>query len=110
MSLHPEDPTSSPEETRRVARAAFPKGTLCLDIADALGPIYRDSQFAGLFPQLGQPAAAPAMLALATVLQYLEGLSDRQTAINLVRIANWVNGIPTAQTRCSWFAALQKAA
>ena len=31
-------------------------------------------------------------------------------AINLVRIANWVNGIPTAQTRCSWFAALQKTA
>jgi transposase len=30
--------------------------------------------------------------------------------INFVRIANWVNGIPTAQTRCSWFAALQKAA
>lgn len=80
MSLHPEDPTSLPEETRRVARAAFPKGTLCLDIADALGPIYQDSQFAGLFPQLGQPAAAPAMLALATVLQYLEGLSDRQAA------------------------------
>ncbi len=32
------------------------------------------------FLQLGQPAAAPAMLALATVLQYLEGLSDRQAA------------------------------
>src|SRR3954464_4913846 len=80
MSLHPEDPTSLPEETRRVARAAFPKGTLCLDIADALGPIYQDSQFAGVFPQLGQPAAAPAMLALTTVLQYLEGLSDRQAA------------------------------
>ena len=78
MSLHPEDPTAPPEETRRVARAAFPKG--CLDIADALGPIYRDSQFADLFPQLGQPAAAPAMLALTTVLQYLEGLSDRQAA------------------------------
>ena len=56
MSLHPEDPTSPPEDTCRVARAAFPKGTLCLDFADALGPIYRDSQFAGLFPQLGQPA------------------------------------------------------
>src|SRR3954447_18303052 len=80
MSLHPEDPTSLPEETRRVARAAFPKGTLCLDIADALGPIYQDSQFAGLFPRLGQPAEAPAILALATVLQYLEGLSDRQAA------------------------------
>jgi transposase len=69
-----------PDETRRVARAAFPKGTLCLDIADALGPIYRDGQFAALFPRLGQSAAAPAMLALATVLQYLEGLSDRQAA------------------------------
>jgi hypothetical protein len=65
MSLHPEDPTSPPEETRRVARAAFPKGTLCLDIADALGAIYQDSQFAALFAQVGQPAAAPAMLALA---------------------------------------------
>ena len=80
MSLHPEDPTSPPEETRRVARAAFPKGTLCLDIADALGAIYQDSQFAALFAQVGQPAAAPAMLALATVLQYMEGLSDRQAA------------------------------
>ena len=73
MLLHPEDPTSPPDETRRVARAAFPKGTLCLDIADALGPIYRDGQFAALYPRLGQSAAAPAMLALATVLQYLEG-------------------------------------
>ena len=63
MSLHPEDPTSPPEETRRVARAAFPKGTLCLNIADALGAIYQDSQFAALFAQVGQPAAAPAMLA-----------------------------------------------
>ena len=80
MSLHPEDPIPRPEETRRVARAAFPKGTLCLDIADALGPIYQDSQFTGLFPRLGQPAAAPATLALATVLQYVEGLSDRQAA------------------------------
>src|SRR3954453_7161119 len=74
MSLHPEDPTAPPEETRRVARAAFPKGTLCLDIAGALGPIYQDSQFAGLFPPLGQPAAAPAMLALATVLKIPGGL------------------------------------
>ena len=80
MSLHPEAPSSPPEETRRVARAAFPKGTLCLDMADALGPIYRDSLFADLFPRLGQPAVAPGMLALATVLQYLEGLSDRQAA------------------------------
>jgi transposase len=80
MSLHPQDPPSIPEETCRVAHAAFPKGTPYLLIADALGAIYKDSQFAALFPRCGQPAEAPGRLALATVLQYMEGLSDRQAA------------------------------
>ena len=80
MSLHPQDPPSIPEETSRVARAAFPKGTPCLLIADALGAIYKDSQFAALFPRRGQPAEAPGRIALVTVLQYMEGLSDRQAA------------------------------
>src|SRR3954452_15148353 len=80
MSLRPQDPPTVPEETRRVARAAFPKGTLCLSIADALGPVYQDCQFTALFPRRGQPAEAPGRLALAVVLQYVEGLSDRQAA------------------------------
>jgi transposase len=63
-----------------VALAAFPNGTLCLHITDALGPIYRDGQFKDLFPRRGQPAEAPGRLALVTVLQYVEGLSDRQAA------------------------------
>jgi len=80
MSLRPQAPPTVPEETRRVARAAFPKGTLCLRIADALGPVYRDGQFAALFPRRGQPAEAPGRLALATVLQFVENLSDREAA------------------------------
>jgi transposase len=80
MSLHSQAPFSVPEETERVARAAFPKGTLCLRIGDQLGPLYRDAQFADLFPSRGQPATSPARLALASVLQYVEGLSDRQAA------------------------------
>jgi transposase len=80
MSLHPQEPPSTPEETCRIARAAFPKGTICLHIADALGAIYKEEQFATLFPRRGQPAEAPGRLALATVLQYVEGLSDRQAA------------------------------
>jgi hypothetical protein len=44
MSLHPEESPSVPEDTRRVALAAFPNGTPCLHITDALGPIYRDGQ------------------------------------------------------------------
>src|SRR4051794_3373287 len=80
MSLRPLPAGSIPEETRRVAHAAFPKGTLCLRIADELGPLSGDDQFADLFPTRGQPAASPARLALTSVLQYVEGLSDRQAA------------------------------
>ena len=78
--LRPQDPPLVPEDTRHVARAAFPKGTLCLRIADALGCVYQDCQFAALFPSHGQPAAAPGRLALAAVLQFMENLSDREAA------------------------------
>jgi transposase len=69
-----------PEDTARVARAAFPKGHAYLRVFDALGPIYSNPQFASLFPASGQPAVAPAQLALATIFQFAEGLSDRQAA------------------------------
>ncbi len=49
-------------------------------LADRLGLLYQDQQFAALFPPRGQPALSPARLALAIVLQFTEGLSDRQTA------------------------------
>src|SRR3978361_2174379 len=80
MSLHPQEPLSIPDETTRVARAAFPKGPLCLRIADEFGSIYTDGQFTALFPRRGKHAEAPGRLALATVLQFVEGLSDRQAA------------------------------
>jgi len=80
MSLHPQEPPCVPDDTSRVARAAFPNGTLCLHIAEALGSVYQDSQFAALFPRRGQPAEAPGLLALATVLQFDDSLSDRQAA------------------------------
>src|SRR5512135_2421342 len=80
MSLHPNPHFAIPEETRRVAQAAFPKGTLGLSIADAFGALYHDDQFTTLFPDRSQPTTSPARLALASVLQYVEGLSDRQAA------------------------------
>ncbi|HEX8713771.1 MAG TPA: transposase, partial [Terracidiphilus sp.] len=80
MSLRPQPPFAIPEETQRVAHAAFPKGTLCLRIADELGDLYRDDQFTELFPTRGQPAASPARLAWVSLLQSIEGLSDRQAA------------------------------
>src|SRR5919109_983601 len=80
MSLHPHAPYPIPEDTQRVARAAFPRGNLYMQVADHLGPLYHDAQFTALFPPRGQPAEAPARLALVTVLQFAEGLPDRQAA------------------------------
>ena len=80
MSLQPKIVYPIPEETRRTAHAAFPKGTLCLRIADELGSIYSDQQFINLFPCRGQPGVSPARLALTTILQFVDGMSDRQAA------------------------------
>ena len=80
MSLQPKPCYEAPEETARVARAAFPQGTLCTRIYDALGTIFQDEDFVSIFPPQGQPAEAPVRLALATILQFAEGLSDRAAA------------------------------
>jgi hypothetical protein len=63
-----------------VARAAFPKGNAYLRMHDELGRLYADRDFAALFPTRGQPALAPAQLALVTLMQFAENLSDRQAA------------------------------
>jgi transposase len=80
MSRQPGGIPSVPEETRRIAPAAFPRGTIYRRRRDELGALYDDQLFAPLFPTRGQPAAAPWRLALTTVMQFAEGLSDRQAA------------------------------
>jgi transposase len=69
-----------PEQTVEVARAAFPKGNPYMRMRDQLGPIYTNPEFAHLFPKDGQPAEAPAHLALISIMQFAEGLSDEQAA------------------------------
>ena len=69
-----------PQETERVARAAFPKAHPYLCLADELGSLFTDETFAALFPSHGQPAFSPWRLTFVTILQYAEGLSDRRAA------------------------------
>ncbi|MFJ3628193.1 IS1182 family transposase [Streptomyces albidoflavus] len=80
MSLHARKIDGVPEETARVARAAFPKGSLAMRIRDELGELFSDADFAGLYPSRGKPAWSPGRLALVSVMQFTEGLSDRQAA------------------------------
>ena len=80
MSLRTESIPDVPEGTARVARAAFPKGNLYLKMRDELGTFYKDEDFTDLFSTRGQPAFSPWRLALITVMQFAEGLSDRQAA------------------------------
>jgi len=48
---------------------------------DELGTIYSDSDFLELFPaRCGKSAISPARLALITLMQFAEGLSDSQAA------------------------------
>src|SRR5689334_12342278 len=69
-----------PEQTARICKAAFPKGNLYINMRDEFGTFFEDAQFADLFPRRGQPAELPWRLALVTVMQFVEGLSDRQAA------------------------------
>ena len=78
--LKPEEVNAIPATTARVAKAAFPKGNRIMRLRDELGAIYRDEDFALLFSSTGQPALVPWRLALVTVFQFLENLSDRQAA------------------------------
>ncbi len=80
MSMQPKGPGKIPAETVRVARAAFPKGSLAIPVRDELGPMFRDDDFADLFASRGRPAWSPAGPALVSVFQFVEGLTDRQAA------------------------------
>jgi transposase len=59
MSMPSEPVGPVPEDTARVARAAFPRGTAWVRLRDELGTIDRDESFAPLFSHRGRPAEAP---------------------------------------------------
>ncbi|BCM88390.1 hypothetical protein IAD21_00221 [Abditibacteriota bacterium] len=80
MSLKPQRVKSVPRQTARVARAALPAPNLYLIWRDELGIVFRDEDFTHLYAREGQPALCPWRLALVTVMQFVENLSDRQAA------------------------------
>jgi transposase len=80
MALHPHVIAPVPDETARVARAAFPTGNPSLPWRDHLGTMFQDDDFAALFPARGSPGLPPWPLALVTLRPFRANLADRQAA------------------------------
>jgi transposase len=80
MSMQPKPWPEVPAETARVARRAFRKGALAIRARDELGSWCDDEAFAAAYGARGRPGISPAQLAMVTVLQFTENLTDRQAA------------------------------
>jgi transposase len=80
MSMRPRALPEVPEQTMAVARAAFPRGSLAMRARDELGEVFSDGAFVDAFGVRGKPGISPGQLAMVTVLQFAENLTDRQAA------------------------------
>jgi transposase len=80
VSMHPRPLPEVPEETVVVARAAFRNGSLAMRVRDELGVVFEDGAFMDAFAVRGKPGISPGQLAMVTVLQFAENLTDRQAA------------------------------
>jgi transposase len=60
-----------------------------MEIRDTLGPIFEDKLFSEMYPKIGQPAASPTRLALVTILQFMEDLTDREAADSVRSRIDW---------------------
>ena len=80
MLYRDSQPTVIPEETRQVARAAFPDGNVYMWMRDEFAQLYKDEDFADLYPSQGQPGWSAWRLALVCIMQFMEDLNDRQAA------------------------------
>ena len=89
MSIKPQPIAEIPALTQQVAKAAFPKGNPYLTLRDELGTVFEDADFTELFSNTGQPGLPPWRLALITLLQFREDLSDRQAAESVRSRIDW---------------------
>ncbi len=90
MTWRPQPIPPVPDATAAAVKAAFPKGNIYVDLHTELGTIYADNLFADFYADRGHPVEiAPWRLALTTVMQYIEGLTDRQAADAVRRCIDW---------------------
>lgn len=69
-----------PTETLNATKASFPKGNLYLRLREVFISLYSDKDFKDMYSENGRPAIPAWRLALVTVFQFMENLTDRQAA------------------------------
>jgi transposase len=89
MCLKPKPLQPIPPDTFQLVDNLLPDTNLYRKIGDKLGDFVSDLDFADLYPATGQPALSPALLALVTILQMVEWLSDCQAAAMVVTRLDW---------------------
>lgn len=87
--MRPQGLPEIPAMTAAVAGAAFPSGSPAMRARDELAGVFTDEPFADAFGVRGPAGLSPGMLALVTVLQFTENLTDRQAALMAVRAIDW---------------------
>src|SRR6185369_2162126 len=82
MSVQPRSWPEPAPEVAAAVRAAYRRREppLPVRVRDRLGELFPDAEFAPAFGVRGRPGWSPGRLALVTVLQMVENLTDRQAA------------------------------
>jgi transposase len=92
MSMQPRPWPEPSEEVVTAVRAMYRgrrEAPLPVVIRDRLGELFADESFAAAFGTRGKPGWSPGRLALVTVLQMAENLTDRQAADAVREKISW---------------------
>ena len=87
--MKPRTSDQIPEDTRQLGQILLKPDNVMRLIGERLSEFVHDDDFADLYPPEGRPAVWPGLLALVTVLQWAEALSDRQAAYAVVTRLDW---------------------
>jgi transposase len=90
MTLRPQPIPPVPALTATAVQAAFPKGNIYVDLRAEFGILFDDTLFLDLYPPDGRLVEVPPWrLALVLVMQFMQGLTDRQAADAVRRCMDW---------------------